>query len=542
MNKINADRLIVEYQQKIFGFAMSKMRDVDNAEELASNIVLEVYKSFLKSDNIANIEGYVYRIASNVYARFIDRKMANQHIDIMKIEYPVSESGFDCIESGETYRKLRREIGMLSNRQRAITYMKYYKDMSVMEIAKELNISVGTVKWHLSDIRSGLKEKIDMVKNGNLSVNPVYFVSMGHSGSPGKSGDTKDMFDSRLKQNIAWSCYYQARTVTEIAKELEVPIAYIEGELRKLVEWGYIDQIDNSKNPKYLTNIYITDVREDFSEELKIKKDVADFLCENLFKDMFDKFDKADDNWGMICPNNDKNYLKYNLIMMTLISLGDDWENWEEFAVKRPDGGHFIAYANVTDDCTKKKLDDKYKGCGYMFDQVWRDNRQVLQSIQYNCMYSGRSIDWRNNNPDDWEDLYSYISNGCEKDKISVNSFSNLSAKGYVADGKNQITLINVKDGNLVGTINNFVKTHMQIPEFVLEEGKRTDERFYKANRHKYPKHLEKLVRYNNSNSFTWGENIPFIVERMLEVGMLKPLTDKQKKAVFTVVAINGEE
>ena len=72
MNKINADRLIVEYQQKIFGFAMSKMRDVDNAEELASNIVLEVYKSFLKSDNIANIEGYVYRIASNVYARFID--------------------------------------------------------------------------------------------------------------------------------------------------------------------------------------------------------------------------------------------------------------------------------------------------------------------------------------------------------------------------------------------------------------------------------------------------------------------------------------
>lgn len=151
---------------------------------------------------------------------------------------------------------------------------------------------------------------------------------------------------------------------------MEVPIAYIEGELRKLVEWGYIDQIDNSKNPKYMTNMYITDDREDFSEELKIKKDVAGFLCENLFKDMFDKFDKADDNWGMICPNNDKNYLKYNLIMMTLISLGDDWENWEEFAVKRPDGGHFIAYANVTDDCTKKKLDEKYKGCGYMFDLV----------------------------------------------------------------------------------------------------------------------------------------------------------------------------
>lgn len=49
----------------------------------------------------------------------------------------------------------------------------------------------------------------------------------------------------------------------------------------------------------------------------------------------------------------------------------------------------------------------------------------------------------------------------------------------------------------------------------------------------------EKLVRYNNSNAFTWGEFIPYIVERMLEVGMLKPLTQKQKKAVFTVVAID---
>ena len=56
MNKIDADKLIVEYQQKIFGFAMSKMRNIADAEELASNIMLEIYKSFLKTDNIVNIE------------------------------------------------------------------------------------------------------------------------------------------------------------------------------------------------------------------------------------------------------------------------------------------------------------------------------------------------------------------------------------------------------------------------------------------------------------------------------------------------------
>ena len=42
MNKIDADKLIVEYQQKIFGFAMSKVRNITDAEELASKIVFEL--------------------------------------------------------------------------------------------------------------------------------------------------------------------------------------------------------------------------------------------------------------------------------------------------------------------------------------------------------------------------------------------------------------------------------------------------------------------------------------------------------------------
>ena len=292
MNKIDADKLIVEYQQKIFGFAMSKVRNITDAEELASKIVFELYKSFLKVDKIANVDGYVYRIASNVYSRYIDKKIKNQYVDIYKIDYAVTERGFDSIEEEETYKKLRQQIGLMSKRQRAITYMKYYKEMSVNDIASELDISVGTVKWHLSDIRSGLRERIDMVKNDNLSVNPIYFAEMGHCGMPGAAGDTRDMFDSRLKQNIAWSCYYKAKTLTDVAKELEIPVAYVEGELKKLVEWGYINQIDNSKNPKYLTNMYITDEREDFSDNIVIKKEAAKYLCDNLFKYLFEKIDK----------------------------------------------------------------------------------------------------------------------------------------------------------------------------------------------------------------------------------------------------------
>lgn len=71
MDKPTSDKLIFQYMNKIFGFALEKLRNIDQAQELASDIICEVYGSFLKADNIANIDGYVYRIARNVYARYI---------------------------------------------------------------------------------------------------------------------------------------------------------------------------------------------------------------------------------------------------------------------------------------------------------------------------------------------------------------------------------------------------------------------------------------------------------------------------------------
>ena len=111
MNKIDADKLIVEYQQKIFGFAMSKVRNITDAEELASKIVFELYKSFLKVDKIANVDGYVYRIASNVYSRYIDKKIKNQYVDIYKIDYAVTERGLIVLKRKKLIRSLDNRLG-----------------------------------------------------------------------------------------------------------------------------------------------------------------------------------------------------------------------------------------------------------------------------------------------------------------------------------------------------------------------------------------------------------------------------------------------
>ena len=52
MEKHIADKLIFEYKDKVFGFALDKLHSIDQAQELASDIIFEVYRSFLRRDDI----------------------------------------------------------------------------------------------------------------------------------------------------------------------------------------------------------------------------------------------------------------------------------------------------------------------------------------------------------------------------------------------------------------------------------------------------------------------------------------------------------
>lgn len=96
MEKERAKELISRYRDKIFGFSLEKLRSISSAEELAADIMCEVYSSFLKAEEIINPDGYVYRIASNVYAGYIRRlKNSAECMDISELALPFYDDGFE---------------------------------------------------------------------------------------------------------------------------------------------------------------------------------------------------------------------------------------------------------------------------------------------------------------------------------------------------------------------------------------------------------------------------------------------------------------
>lgn len=167
MQKSQADRIIKNYVKPLYGFAVNKMYDFAQAEELASAIVLEVYQVLLKQDNIANINSYIFKIAHNVWVRFIDEKYK---IGLCELSEHISDNSdfVGELEDTEMTGMLRREIAYLSETQRKILVAYYFKDQKVREISSRLEIPENTVKWHLSCARKELKIGMDKISTSLL--------------------------------------------------------------------------------------------------------------------------------------------------------------------------------------------------------------------------------------------------------------------------------------------------------------------------------------------------------------------------------------
>lgn len=544
MEKTIADKLIFQYMDKIFGFALDKLRNIEQARELASDITCEVYGSFLKADNIANIDGYVYRIARNVCSQYIGNLQNGRKFISIDEMIPTPEIRDN--NSAEMQEILRREIGFLSQRQRLVIYMHYYNKFSVAEISNKLNISQGTVKWHLSDARSKLKEGINMnINEQNTDINPVIFTDMGHYGSPGYKGDTQDMFDSRLKMNIAWTCYHEPKTLPEIARAVGVPQVYVADVLSKLVQYAYIDKLDNTVNPKYRTNMYLVDNRQKFDYG-EIYDKAAEFLCEKYLPNVFRNFENDPTHWGLTCDGNDLNFLKYNVVMLALSPLRMFENDMNKLLVKRPDGGNFIATAMVNDDLSiKDQKANIYWTCGFM-TRTWQDNYDLtddesdeifFENVSADCRYSDRKGGWRDNLSEDWTALAKFIKGG--KEKISPEEYKRLCDKGYVFDDRVQPVTVKVnlnKGEDIFNLWCRFARERIIVSDELKKFAKHFDDIIFEEDKKHFPKHMHESVKAMTLNTLGSASMIPRIVEKLLEHGELKPLTDIQKKSVFSIL------
>ena len=260
-----AEEYARDYMGKIFYYCLRKTGDSHEAEDLASDITLQILTALHEGVEILSFPAWVWQIARNRYALWAKtnrRRGENESFidpDDPETENILTAGGYNTTPSvAEAYARdeemavLRRELAFLGRDYREVVVAYYIEDRSVGDIARALGQPEGTVKSRLFRSRNLLKEGMKMAREfGPKSYKPeeVRFEATGWQ----PSGLPWSAVQRTLPKNILLEASNNPSTAEELSVAVGVAMPYMEEEITALVDAGLLKEVGN----RYITNFFI---------------------------------------------------------------------------------------------------------------------------------------------------------------------------------------------------------------------------------------------------------------------------------------------
>lgn len=553
MNRQEVEKTIAEYLKPIFGFALKRCKNVHDAEDLSQEIVTRAFRALLAKDDVADMGKFIWTVAHNVlsnYYRDAAKSVANVSVDEIAelIADPYADT--DADDNLDAIHRLRTEIAYLSKQQRRIVIAYYFEKRKQADIAKELGISPGTVKWHLFEAKKELKRGMDkMRETSELKFNPIRFESYGLSGSIGtKSLD--EFFRSTLSQNVCYCVRNQAKSINEIAEELGVSPVYVESEVEFLEEYGFL----LCEKKKYIVNFIID---EPTPELLAIQNEMYTRAAGLFANELYDELISTGilDDPDILCGQTDEPvFLKnapraeHNFILWSLIpyiaarsgrGLAKQRISFEEVATFRPDGGHNICHASIAADETR--LSEEWAHMKNWVGPMWNGRDDGQHMWQIDSEYSDRPGIKERNIPEEQRRTIALF-NEEKEHLLSKHDYAWLAEIGYIKtngdyDGQFksawQIVILNGKEIR-----DKLLAIGTRIKEAHWAEFEALKAPFVQAMLNGIPPHLRKVREHELQYVFhSDGWFLLHCVMVLLKNGKLQEPTQGQRKALTTLIA-----
>lgn len=553
MKRERAEKLTTEYLKAIYGFALKRCANLQDAEDFTQEIVLKVFRSFLCRDDIEAPDKFIWTVPHNTLSNYYREKTKialgipmGDFAELLSLD---NDAADDLVEK-ETIDCLHKEIAYLSKLQRKIVIAYYFENKKQETIATELGIPLGTVKWHLFEAKKNLKKGIDTMRQiGQLQFNPIKFELCGTNGSPGTKGANSNLLRSTFSQNIVYSVWKEAKTVGKIADDLGVSPVYVESEAEYLAEYGFLTE----KSGKYLCNILIDEASNELIElKDKMYRQAAEAFANELFDELTNSGILKDPR--IICAQTDKpitstsheraddHFILWSLIPYIAARSGeglmDQSISFDEVATIRPDGGHNLCYASIAAPNVKPPMyfESMLQFCGPFWN---RNEDYTLWQID---------SEWSSQRIND-----GYIDKACrilsllsrkEDDLLSKDEYTFLAENGIIKtngdDDSNfktarQIVWLENTDIN-----NALIAIGDRIKERHWSEFEALKKPFVKAVLNETPKHLHKMQKYGLQYIFfSDGWFILHCLKELVNHGKLKLPTEEQKKSLTTIIVPN---
>jgi len=157
-------RLVLKYQKRVYRFVAALLGRTDTAEDMVQEAFVKGYLALNDFELGRPFYPWISTIARNLALNHIKRDERERPIsEIDDFLYQVPDSSANPLErmiEKENDKRLLRAIMALPIQFRSVFILRMFEKMSYEEIARYLNISVGTVDSRLHRARERLVEAL----------------------------------------------------------------------------------------------------------------------------------------------------------------------------------------------------------------------------------------------------------------------------------------------------------------------------------------------------------------------------------------------
>lgn len=157
------EKMIQQYRKRIYGFLIKYVKIPQQAEDMTQDILIKLWNNRFKINSMDDQEAYILAITRNHIRDHFKRMVREKtYLEEVVLHLPVQESsGLRTVQRHELQESILTIVSELPDRQQEVYHLFYNKGKSLLEIARELDISPYTAKNHRAEALKFIRSRIN---------------------------------------------------------------------------------------------------------------------------------------------------------------------------------------------------------------------------------------------------------------------------------------------------------------------------------------------------------------------------------------------
>ncbi len=169
------DRLVTRYSRHVYSIAHRLTGNEADARDLVQEAFVRVWRAWRRIDPEAPLEGWLYRIVSNLHIDLLRRRRGQR---VHSLDEPISTASGDLVRErpdpaadiertvldAQVDRRIQEALLELSADLRMVVVLSDVEGYAYEEIAKMMGVPIGTVKSRLHRARRALRERLAPIR------------------------------------------------------------------------------------------------------------------------------------------------------------------------------------------------------------------------------------------------------------------------------------------------------------------------------------------------------------------------------------------